>query len=165
MQFPVDGIYETHLPVSDLARSVEFYRDRLGLEPATPVPARNAAFFWVGGKARGMLGLWGTGSGPLQMKLHFAFRLPVAALLAAPRRLEAAGIAPLGFHGGPVTEPVVIGWMPALSLYFRDPDEHSLEFIAVLGDPPDPGFGIGPYSDWCARGRPAGANGSARQPD
>ena len=33
------------------------------------------------------------------------------------------------------------------SVYFRDPDGHSLEFIALLDDPPDPGF-IGPLSAW-----------------
>ena len=28
---PVDGLWETHLTVSDLERSVAFYRDTLGL--------------------------------------------------------------------------------------------------------------------------------------
>jgi hypothetical protein len=37
--------------------------------------------------------------------------------------------------------------MPSAQLYFRDPDDHSLEFIALLDDPPDPHF-IGPLSTW-----------------
>jgi lactoylglutathione lyase len=37
--------------------------------------------------------------------------------------------------------------MPSAQLYFRDPDSHSLEFIALLDDAPDPNF-IGPLSAW-----------------
>ena len=40
--------------------------------------------------------------------------------------------------------------MPSTQLYFRDPDGHSLEFIALLDDPPDPGF-IGSLSEWRKR--------------
>ena len=40
--------------------------------------------------------------------------------------------------------------MPSAQLYFPDPDGHSLEFIAILDDPPDPGF-IGPLSEWQKR--------------
>lgn len=65
------GIYETHLPVSDLRRSISFYSQKVGLTLATEIPERNVAFFWVGAKETGMLGLWGVGSAPLHMKLHF----------------------------------------------------------------------------------------------
>ncbi|MDN5787057.1 VOC family protein [Pseudorhodobacter sp.] len=148
----ISGIYETHLPVSDLSRSIAFYRDILGLQLAHEVPSRGAAFFWAGAPDRGMLGLWQCGFGPLRMTGHFAFRIGRNALLAAPAMLQAHGIAPLGFHGEPASEPVVIGWMPALSLYFKDPDGHSLEFVHLLDAPADPGFGIGTWSDWRDRG-------------
>jgi len=55
---PISGLYETHLTVSDLDRSVTFYRDVVGLELAHTVPKRHAAFFWIGGRDRSMLGLW-----------------------------------------------------------------------------------------------------------
>ena len=45
---PIQGLWETHLTVSDLERSVAFYRDTIGLELAHRVPARGAAFFWIG---------------------------------------------------------------------------------------------------------------------
>jgi len=41
----------------------------------------------------------------------------------------------------------VIGWMPSAQIYFRDPDDHSLEFITLLDDTPVPHF-IGPLSAW-----------------
>ena len=41
---PIDGLWETHLTVSDLVRSIAFYRDTLGLTLAHRVPERHAAF-------------------------------------------------------------------------------------------------------------------------
>jgi lactoylglutathione lyase len=43
------GVFETHLTVSDLDRSSEFYRDVVGLPLALRLDDRGAAFFWVGG--------------------------------------------------------------------------------------------------------------------
>jgi len=142
------GVYETHLSVANLARSVAFYRDVLGLDLAQEFPERGIAFFWVGGKRDGMLGLWQGGHGPLRMLGHFAFRMTRAVVLTAPEALKACGVEPLGFHAEPISEPVVLGWMPALSVYFKDPDGHSLEFIHVMDAPPDPNFGTGTLSDW-----------------
>ncbi len=151
----ISGIYETHLPVSDLARATAFYRDVIGLTLAAEFPARGIVFFWVGGPDQGMLGLWSGPSSPLkftgQMTGHFAFRMSREGVLAAPAMLRAKGVQPLGFHGEPVTEPVVLGWMPALSVYFKDPDGHSIEFIHVLAETPDASFGTGPLSAWQAR--------------
>lgn len=149
--FGIQAVYETHLPVADLARSVAFYRDVIGLTLAREMAARNVVFFWVGGKATGMLGLWGAGSGPLRMVQHFAFRMGLDDVIAAADRLRRAGVTPLGFNGEPVEEPVVIGWMPSVSVYFSDPDGHSIEFIAVLDEASDADFGVGPYSKWLAR--------------
>ncbi|MDO1581231.1 VOC family protein [Rhizobium oryzicola] len=153
----ITGVYETHLPVRDLNRSIAFYRDKLGLELATEIPERQIAFFWVGRREVGMLGLWQVGTGPLQMRLHFAFRTEQEALMNACETLRNSGIETLDFHGNPTTEPVVIGWAPSLSVYFNDPDGHSLELIHMLDEAPDRDFGIGPLSAWRARrGKTAG---------
>jgi hypothetical protein len=37
-----------------------------------------------------------------------------------------------------IDEPVVFPWMPAASVYFDDPDGHSLEYIALLPHPARP---------------------------
>jgi lactoylglutathione lyase len=83
--------------------------------------------------------------------LHFAFRATHAAVMDSCARLRAAGIDPLGFDGEAVSEPVVIGWMPALSVYFKDPDGHSIEMLHVLDVAADPGFGVGSLTAWNAR--------------
>ncbi len=144
----IDGLYETHLTVANLDRSITFYRDVVGLEFAQRFDERRIAFFWIGNKKTGMLGLWETGSGPLRMRLHLAFRMSVEGVLASAGSLRASGTVPLGFFGKPADEPDVVGWVPAVSQYFSDPDGHSIEFIAVLDDEPDADFGVGPYSKW-----------------
>lgn len=145
------GVYETHLPVSDLSRSIQFYRDKLQLPLARHLAERDVAFFWVGGKETGMLGLWGSGSSPMRMQLHFAFRATKETILGSCQTLAAAGIDPLGFHGEAVSEPVVIGWMPAVTVYFKDPDGHTVEMLHLMDEAADPNFGIGSYSGWMRR--------------
>jgi len=147
---PVRGLFEAHLTVSDLGRSTAFYRDLLGLQVALEVPDRDAAFFWCGEPGRAMLGLWSLGSMPMGMSLHLAFQVELEDLLAAPERLEASGAEPLSFFGEPAREPSVICWMPAAAVYFRDPDGHMLEYLAMLDEEPRPGAGILTWSEWRA---------------
>jgi lactoylglutathione lyase len=147
---PVRGLFEAHLTVSDLGRSTAFYRDLLGLQVALEVPDRDAAFFWCGEPGRAMLGLWSLGSMPMGMSLHLAFQVELEDLLAAPERLEGSGVEPLSFFGEPAREPSVICWMPAAAVYFRDPDGHMLEYLAMLDEEPRPGAGILTWSEWRA---------------
>ena len=57
--------------------------------------------------------------------------------------------------GLPTEEPVVLAWMPAASVYFRDPDNNLLEFITMLTDPPRPDLGVLSWSEWVRRTPPA----------
>jgi lactoylglutathione lyase len=142
----VRGLFETHLTVADLQRSVAFYRDTVGLPVALEVPERGAAFHWIGQPGQAMLGLWSIGSAPIGMRLHVAFEMALDDVRAAPEGLAAQGVQPLSFFGEPTNEPSVIGWMPAAAVYFRDPDGHMLEYIAMLDSPAKPQLGIVPWS-------------------
>ena len=149
---PIRGLFEAHLTVSDLDRSIEFYRDVLGLPLAYRLPSRQVAFFWVPTSGRGMLGLWSIGTSPLRMRLHIAFQVELEHVFEAVQGLRRAGLTPLDSGGGkPIDEPIVLCWMPAASVYFDDPDGHSLEFIAMLDEMPRPEFGRLSWSEW--RGR------------
>ena len=99
-----------------------------------------------------MLGLWGpsTTLGSEFHKCHIAFSVSLDELLAAGKPLNAAGIQTQNFAGEKTTEPSVIGWMPSARLYFRDRDRHSLEFIALLDESPEPKF-VGSLSEWKQR--------------
>ena len=142
----VRGLFETHLTVADLPRSVAFYRDIVGLPVALELPERGAAFHWIGRPGQAMLGLWSIGSAPMNMQLHIAFEMSLADVIAAPERLAAHGVQPLSFFGEPTDEPSVIGWMPAAAIYFRDPDDHMLEYLTMLEGPAQPELGIVPWS-------------------
>lgn len=142
----VRGLFETHLTVSELDRSVAFYRDVVGLPVALELPERQAAFHWIGAPGRALLGLWSLGSAPVGMRLHVAFEMALPDLLAAPGRLAAHHIQPLSFEGHPAEEPSVIGWMPAATVYFRDPDGHTLEYLSMLEGPARPSLGVVPWS-------------------
>ncbi|HZT76068.1 MAG TPA: VOC family protein [Vicinamibacterales bacterium] len=142
------GLFEAHLTVADLDRSIAFYRDVVRLDVAHVVRDRGAAFFWIGGRGRSMLGLWRGGDGPQHTSLHLAFSAPLAGVLESPRTLRAAGVTPLDFDGQPTDAPSVLAWMPAASIYFRDPDGHLLEYLAMLSDPPQPDRGVVRWGDW-----------------
>jgi lactoylglutathione lyase len=144
----IDDLFEAHLAVADLERSVRFYRDVLGLRLAGTFPERQVAFFWLGARGNAMLGLWSAGTGPQRMTLHIAFRASLENVLAAPHALQSAGVTPLDFDGHPASEPVVLAWMPAAAVYFFDPDGHLLEFLAMLPEDPRPGLGILRWSEW-----------------
>ncbi len=114
----VDGIYEVAIRVKDLGRAESFYREVLGLE----VGLRDARRPWVFMRAgrNGMIVLQEEpGAWPLQ---HFAFRVGDAALDEAAKILQQKGIA--------IEGPVFHEWIPARSVYFRDPDGHDLEICA-----------------------------------
>ena len=142
------GLFETHLTVSDLDRSVAFYRDVVGLSLALEVPDRGAAFFWIGGTGEAMLGLWSLGSAPMGLSLHVAFKASLEDILGACDRLRALGVTPLSFFATETDEPSVIGWMPAAAVYLRDPDGHLLEYLAMLDEKPRPDRGIVSWSQW-----------------
>src|ERR1019366_1006147 len=138
MILPINDLFETHLTVADLQRSMAFYGGVLGLDLARVFPERKVAFYWIGGAGKAMLGLWGGGTRPLQMKLHLGFSVAFSDLIEAPARLRAAHGTPRDFAGNATDEPVVLAWMPAASVYFQDPDGHQLEFLCMLPDPPQP---------------------------
>jgi lactoylglutathione lyase len=146
--FNVDNLFEAHLNVTDLSRSMHFYGTVLGLPLEHFSVNRRVAFYWIGERGQSMLGLWETGSGPQIMRLHVAFRVSLQALLQAPAQLKVEGIVPLDFDGKPIDEPVVLAWMPAASVYFHDTDGNLLEFLTMLPDAPRPELGVLSWTDW-----------------
>lgn len=118
---PIRGVYEIAIRVKDLARAEAFYTETLGLIEGVRDTRRNWLFLLVGGKA-GMIVLQeDKGDWPTQ---HFAFTVDEADIERAAQMLAEKGVV--------VSGPVVHEWMPAKSIYFDDPDGHSLELCAPM---------------------------------
>jgi catechol 2,3-dioxygenase-like lactoylglutathione lyase family enzyme len=144
----IRGLFETHINVSDLERSVAFYRDVLGLEVGRIEQERRAAFLWIGAPGEAMLGLW---EKPREQVVpqHFAFRTTISEVRdKAAAWLAERGLDCRNFLNDGTRRPLVFGWMPALSIYFDDPDGHSLELIAMLPDPPRAEAGVVSWERW-----------------
>jgi lactoylglutathione lyase len=153
------GVFETHLDVADLKRSVEFYTARLGLQLALrgdldaargDAHSRGAgrfAFLWVGGHGHAMLGLWERPPDRIRPQ-HFAFEVALDDLPGAVALLQERGISFHDFFQQPTTVPSIFGFMPAASLYFHDPDGHVLELLAPVPGPARPDLGILSWTDW-----------------
>ena len=126
---PVQGVLETGLYVSDLARSREFYSRLFGF----PVMVGDERFcaFDVAGRDVLLLFLKGGTPGPLRTpggwipphqgdgQLHFAFAIAEKDLGAWEARLAAEGI----------EVESRVDWPKGKSIYFRDPDEHLVELV------------------------------------
>lgn len=80
--------------------------------------------------------------------MHIALKASLADVLGACDPLGSAGVTPLSFFGEETGEPSVIGLMPAAAVYFRDPDGHLIEYLAMLDGPPRPELGIAEWSAW-----------------
>ena len=68
----IKGLFETHLFVSDIERSIEFYGKVLGLKQCHYEKERRVAFFWIGKEKQSMLGLWEKPKDEIDIR-HFAF--------------------------------------------------------------------------------------------
>ena len=144
----IKGLYETHLFVKNLGVSVDFYQNILGLTLCHRDENRKIAFFWVGKPKEAMLGLWEMPKEKIE-KRHFAFRCEKEDILKkAVPFLEAHQLKPYNFLNDGTHRPMVFAWMPALALYFTDPDGHELEFIAILEGEGRADWGIISYEEW-----------------
>jgi catechol 2,3-dioxygenase-like lactoylglutathione lyase family enzyme len=142
----ITGLFETHIHVADLERSADFYENKLGLTLAYE-DNRRCHFYWLGGPQKAMLGLWEKEADQI-IPQHYAFETSMDKMKGIVPWLKERGIQVRNFLNDGTEEPFVFGWMPAVSIYFSDPDGHSLEFISVLPDKPQPELGVVAWKQW-----------------
>ena len=128
----IKGLYETHLFVENLERSIAFYSNVLQLKQCRFGAERRTAFFWIGEEKKAMLGLWEKPKAEIDVR-HFAFECdPDWIRNESVKFLKSHGLKCWNFLTNQKEIPMVFCWMPAISIYFNDPDGHELEFIGVL---------------------------------
>lgn len=144
----IKGIYETHIQVSNLEDAIQFYTQVLGLTIGQLDEARRIAFLYMpGGNKTSMLGLWEQ-THDLQTR-HFAFHCDKDFILhGATKFLQQNNRHPYNFLNDGSSQPMVFCWMPALAIYFDDPDGNQLEFLALLDDESRADLGVLSYADW-----------------
>lgn len=146
----INGLYEAHLPVKDLKRSIEFYTS-LELELAYETP--KLAFFWIV-KGQSWVGLWETDKveTPYHPSLrHIAFHVDIGAIRNAMDWLADRGIeGRTAFGFSPEEQPVILPNRPYAhaAVYFHDPDGNSLEFIAPLDFKVEEEFDMMSLAQW-----------------
>lgn len=147
----IKGLFETHIFVADLERLVDFYKNVLGLMECGYNDERRIAFFWIGEPKGAMLGLWEKPKEEIDIR-HFAFRCDVDDVLnKSIDFLKTRNLQPYNFLKDGNEKPMVFAWMPAVAIYFKDPDGHDLEFIAILEGESRPELGVVSYEDWLER--------------
>ncbi|WP_166240312.1 VOC family protein [Paenibacillus turpanensis] len=142
----IKGLFETHINVSDLERSSEFYENTLGLTLAYE-DSRRCRFYWLGERGKAMLGLWEKEPSQI-IRQHYAFETSIEKMKCIVPWLKERGLKVRNFLDDGTENPFVFGWMPAVSVYFSDPDGHSLEFISMLPDEPQPELGLVAWEEW-----------------
>lgn len=143
----IRGLYETHVQVSDLENSIQFYTEVLGLKLAHRDENRPIAFLWIGNNKESMLGLWEQKEN--MQPRHFAFSADKEDILNySVEFLKNRDLKPYNFLKNGMDNPMVFAWMPALAIYFNDPDGNQLEFISILEGDGKPELGVLSYEEW-----------------
>ncbi|PVH26438.1 VOC family protein [Sphingobacterium corticibacter] len=147
----IKGIYETHVQVSNLENAIAFYTQVLKLTVGHLDEQRRIAFLYMPGNDKtSMLGLWEE-TVNLQTR-HFAFHCEKDFILnQAVDFLQENQLLPYNFLKDGSVQPMVFCWMPALAIYFNDPDGNQLEFLSLLEGDPQPSLGVLSYDDWTAK--------------
>ena len=147
----IKGLFETHLFVEDLERSIDFYTNILGLEQYLYEEERRAALFWIGETPRqAMLGLWEKPKEEIDIR-HFAFECDWEWILnESIDFLKKHELNFWNFLNNKEEAPMVFVNIPALAIYFTDPDGHYLEFIGKLPGKyrPEKGSLVVSYEEW-----------------
>lgn len=130
----IKGLYEAHLPVSDLNQSIKFYQN-LGLEYSHQIKGK-VAFLWIEND-KSWLGLWQTDNVALNYHpsiRHIAFQVDLNDLKNFKEWLDERNIKAREAFGFQPEEPFVMpnDKFAHAKIHFNDPDGNSLELISKI---------------------------------
>jgi catechol 2,3-dioxygenase-like lactoylglutathione lyase family enzyme len=130
----IKGIYEAHLPVENLDKSIKFYRN---LELKLAWRSSKTAFFWID-EGESWVGLWEGKEykTPYHPSLrHLAFTISYEDMKNSLEWLKNKGISAVPFGSRTSVEPFVRPYQGNASVYFKDLDGNSLELMCYVEVP------------------------------
>lgn len=151
----IKGLYEAHLPVSNLENAISFYQN-LGL--ALAYKQEKLAFLWIV-KGDSWLGLWESDKVELPYHpsiRHIAFRVEKEDMLLAKQWLNEKGIAiRTSFGFDEQRQPIVLPNNPHThaAIYFDAPDGNSIELITPIRLDVQEDFNMMTLEEWLERGK------------
>ena len=146
----IKGLFETHLFVQNLEKSIDFYTNVLKLEQYLYEEERRVALFWIGKPQQAMLGLWEKPKEDIDIR-HFAFQCDWQWILNdSISFLKSHNLNFWNFLNDDSEQPMEFTNIPAIAIYFTDPDGHFLEFIGTLPGKhkPEKGSLVISYKEW-----------------
>lgn len=111
---------------------------------------RRVALFWIGAQGKAMLGLWEKPKEEIDLR-HFAFECDWEWVLhESVNFLKSHKLNFWNFLQDNSERPMVFANIPAIAIYFSDPDGHYLEFIGKLPGKysPEKGSLVISYEEW-----------------
>lgn len=128
-EIQIDGLAEVVLNIRDVAASLRFYRDLLGLEPIAPIDRPGPVFLRAGSATSDLPALVvlvpmppdASGFSPPRTLHHLALAVPAATFDVAHDALVRAG-----FVVRTGQRPV----LPSRTMYIDDPDGNEVELIS-----------------------------------
>lgn len=95
-----------------------------------------------------MLGLWEKPKDEIELR-HFAFECePDWIINESINYLKERNLNFWNFLGDNSKKPMIFAWVPAIAIYFADPEGHYLEFIGVLEGKSRPETGVISFEEW-----------------
>ena len=146
----IKGLYEAHLPVSNLQQSILFY-EKLGLTLA--YQQEKLAFLWII-QGENWLGLWEGDQATLPYHpsiRHIALRVDQEDILSCKQWLQEKDIAiRTAFGFTEQQQPLVLPNNPHAhaAIYFDDPDGNSIELITPIRLDVEEEFSMMTFEDW-----------------
>lgn len=150
------GLYEAHLPVSDIKASIAFYEK---LELTLAYENERVAFLWIE-KGKSWLGLWKTDISHIPYHpstRHVAFQIKTSSIEQIKAWLIQKGITIHPMFGfSEEQQPLVLDNPPQFhaAIYFLDPDGNLLECIAPLDLDSADDHEMMTYEDWVKKKNP-----------
>jgi lactoylglutathione lyase len=130
----IQGIFETHLEVKNLKKSMDFYEKVLGLKLGRYEEGRRRAFYLIEKEPISMISIVEKKDPDLR---HMAFRVNYEDINQMIPFLNNQGVDILpGWNKANPNEPLVYPWLGSASVFFNDIDGNRLEFLTMLPEGP-----------------------------